>query len=483
MKSFTLLLLLLLYLSYPSFAQGEESTSQIIIRFFYEMEPAQTQVSIQEGELDTVSIFKYDPREVLETELTKHGFVVISDDSLIPNATLNVAHIERMSILREGSPAKTVINHLGAELVDSEGLTVLKLSTSSTLLQNGHSTVGTFALRLADEMAQHFGFPSKIDWMLQESETQKNLSSIHFNDSQNGWIVGDNGTILRTSDGGITWVLQPQKVSRIVNTSTGPKRVSGSDIRNLSGIQFANSQIGWIISTTNALIRRTNNGGQTWHYTKDRPTTYLTPPPRSRKSLVAMHFINETTGWVVGGFGAILKTTDGGDTWEIQRPSSTKPSGRSYYRSKIHFLNENFGWTVGGPSDTVLITSDGGQTWLAANLLSDISDVHFINENEGWAVGAKGTIARTSNGGESWIQKQSGTDIYLSSVFFIDAKNGWVLGGAGTILNTLNGGDTWERQESGIKEYLSDACFIDTKSGWVIGNRGTILKLQKNQHD
>ena len=58
-------------------------------------------------------------------------------------------------------------------------------------------------------------------------------------------------------------------------------------------------------------------------------------------NLRAMKFINNDTGWLVGNNGVIIKTTDAGDSWTIQR--NNIPSALS----SVSFIDENYGWVVG----------------------------------------------------------------------------------------------------------------------------------------
>lgn len=61
---------------------------------------------------------------------------------------------------------------------------------------------------------------------------------VHFTDSQNGWAVGLNGTILQTSDGGETWT----------------KQESGT-LAHLSDVQFPDAQTGWIVGTEGKILK------------------------------------------------------------------------------------------------------------------------------------------------------------------------------------------------------------------------------------
>ena len=51
-------------------------------------------------------------------------------------------------------------------------------------------------------------------------------------------------------------------------------------------------------------------------------------------------FVSQTIGWTVGGYGTILKTTDGGTTW------TTQSSGTTKYLAGVSFIDENIGTVV-----------------------------------------------------------------------------------------------------------------------------------------
>ena len=67
-------------------------------------------------------------------------------------------------------------------------------------------------------------------------------------------------------------------------------------------------------------------------------------------------------------------------------------------------------------------------------------DVAFTDAKHGWAVGASGRVIVTSNGGASWRDQDSGTDLELSAITASDAQHLWVVGVDGSILATTTGG-------------------------------------------
>ena len=71
------------------------------------------------------------------------------------------------------------------------------------------------------------------------------------------------------------------------------------------------------------------------------------------------------------------------------------------------------------------------------------TDVYAVSQNVAIVVGTDGTIIKTTDGGDTWLQKESGTNEILSDVQFPSAEIGFIIGGNGTFLKTIDGGETW----------------------------------------
>lgn len=99
----------------------------------------------------------------------------------------------------------------------------------------------------------------------------------------------------------------------------------------------------------------------------------------------------------------------------------------------------------------------------------------FLTQEEGWAIGQLGKIFHTTDGGKSWQEQVSKTNLLLTAVDFTDQNHGWIVGERGSILHTADGGKTWKAQQSGVAYPLFDVDFIDQQNGWAVGNWGTIL--------
>ncbi|MGO8683096.1 MAG: cadherin-like beta sandwich domain-containing protein, partial [Thermoleophilia bacterium] len=242
--------------------------------------------------------------------------------------------------------------------------------------------------------------------------------------ASDGWAVGDNGTIIATTDGGTTWNVQ--------NSGTTDE---------LTAVAFANASDGWAlgdvydaaIGTYTGAIFATTNGGTTWSPQYSGTTEYLT----------AVAFANASDGWAVGfdsaGYSTILATTNGGTTWSPQSPGTTT----QLY--SVTCADATHAWALGpdpNGDSTIFATTNGGTTWspqsTTTNLL--LNGVTCADATHAWAVGGGGIIFATTNGGTTWSPQGTGTTDTLSGVTCTDATHAWAVGWGGTTLITTTGG-------------------------------------------
>ena len=76
--------------------------------------------------------------------------------------------------------------------------------------------------------------------------TRAHLNDVHYLNTDTGWAVGDDGTIISTNDGGATWDLQ----------------ISGTT-QSLLSVHFTDANRGWAVGEGRAIVS-TNDGGATW---------------------------------------------------------------------------------------------------------------------------------------------------------------------------------------------------------------------------
>ena len=122
----------------------------------------------------------------------------------------------------------------------------------------------------------------------------------------------------------------------------------------------------------------------------------------------------------------------------------TKLSGTTETLNHIYFSDANDGTTV-GTNGTILRTTNGGLSWQAqsSGRSENLVGVSFTNSTQGTVVGYNGTILKTTNSGITWSLQTSGIKNNLYNVFFTDVNTGIVVGNNGAIFRTTNGGFTF----------------------------------------
>jgi photosystem II stability/assembly factor-like uncharacterized protein len=161
----------------------------------------------------------------------------------------------------------------------------------------------------------------------------------------------------------------------------------------------------------------------------------------TRDLLTCLSFVDDQRGWAAGHGGVIIHTADGGDTWGIQRESSTE----NQPLLDIQFVSPDVGYACGA-YDTFLATKDGGKSWTLSAPGSDniYNGLAFVDEQTGYIVGEFGTVLRTVDGGKSWKQLPlGGFEGSLLGITLLSPEEILVYGVAGKVLRSVDGGLHW----------------------------------------
>lgn len=220
-----------------------------------------------------------------------------------------------------------------------------------------------------------------------------------------------------------------------------------------------NRDFGWVF--VNNQIFSTGNGGESWSKLSDIEFQH---PIRQ------LFAVNHETVYGVGYYGLIIKTTDGGRSWNILSP----PESIFFYDT--FFINEQVGW-ICGERGKIFYTSNGGDSWEQQSTPTNngLYRIFFTSEVNGWAVGSANTILYTNDGGQNWQQQTSENYVTFAGVCFKNSQEGFILGTKGTLLRTINGGQTWERIDLPVANILWDINFFDDQFGVIVGSFGTVL--------
>ena len=296
---------------------------------------------------------------------------------------------------------------------------------------------------------------ANADWVKQNTNSFAWFRDVFFVNQSKGWIVGSDGVMLSTDNGGVTWVQTP-------------KFTTDAFIQ----IHFTSETTGWLLCERNiyargvnasSYLRKTTDGGRNWER--------IVFQDGGRERVTKLLFNKNGVGTAFGEGGIFYKLQEDGTSWKKSQTA-------------IHFLLLDGAFSGGpigaiaGTGGTIIFTEDYGLTWEKASLLGDtdtrFNSVSFAGGKTIVAVGTKGRIFRSNGGGRLWRQVDSITTVDLNDVYFTDALNGWAVGDGGIVVRTRDGGKTWTDGNSRSMHNLESVVFNGTR-GWAVGYGGTVL--------
>ena len=302
------------------------------------------------------------------------------------------------------------------------------------------------------------------------------LTDVFFLTAEEGWVSGQHGTILHTSDGGRTWVPQlggdPQSQEPEINHLSFLDRTHGWAVQagdpakllrtvdgenwelagalpkgwGLLGYQFVSPSAGVVLDGNNNVshIFRTLDGGRTWKE--------VFPPERCRLNtqvqglnrqlsctLWTLNMVSATVGYILGRVAyekpellVVAKTTDGGASWSltaVQGPGTMFDYNGSQWMSAF-FIDEHNG-VLATSGDRLYATSDGGQSWRGLTGTAP-GPVQFADPEVGWSFGVN-KLSYTTDGGGRWSSRQFAFPAYAYGFGLARRDRAYVVGDHGMI--------------------------------------------------
>jgi len=301
--------------------------------------------------------------------------------------------------------------------------------------------------------------------------------SIFFSgDEQHGWVVGDEGCILRTENGGKQW--------DTVNSAPGD---NVKKIGRLNKVFFANDLLGWAVGENGAILC-SKDGGKHWLPAVQVPghqnvnSIFFTANLKFGIAACdnAFVWISQDTGktWIAnnnilrqqehamldarispdgkqlivcGKYASLVFSDNGGISFKDARIDEISIKSHQEHIYGMQFSADGARGVASCESGHILATVDSGRTWknttLPQNPNKNIAGIwtDALQEN-GWAVTSNGLLYRKLKGDKSWnvLFEFPQNPAPFSSVWFDKAgSTGWICGASGLLLVTHDAGKSW----------------------------------------
>jgi photosystem II stability/assembly factor-like uncharacterized protein len=303
-------------------------------------------------------------------------------------------------------------------------------------------------------------YSQEPEWKRITSPVNATLTNMSFVNRSTGWISGEQGTIIKTTDGGRNWQIQNSTVTSFITS-----------------ICFVDENYGWAVTVKenfpfNTLILKTTNGGEEWIAENFQDSSAL---------MRTIFFFDSLHGFIGGSY--IAETNNGGNTWIKATVDSGYLSAYPVYKFK--FYNEQFGYACGGAIDIAGViwrTTDYGANWTATGVSADqvfdlfmfdsLNAITLSGDPEGFFGIAK---IKTIDGGLNWGHEELPIFGLSFAIDFRNSNEGWSASGF-KLLSSYDGGETWNEKDLPDSVTVYSIQFVDSLTGFAAGANGLILK-------
>jgi photosystem II stability/assembly factor-like uncharacterized protein len=298
-------------------------------------------------------------------------------------------------------------------------------------------------------------------WVRQNSGTSARLSDVLMLDATSAIAVGRDGSILRTTNSGTTWIDVAAPLSYI---------------QPWNGLSFYDTTNGIVVGDHGAVLTTLNGGkGWTWHQV-----------PEGRKCLSALH-VGPGSVYVGADSGWVFNTSDTARTWRAEKISAWPIRSIFKYRGPTILGVSKYALTPYSLCTQYVVPSPSWGESIVPNFLglgSEAFDAEFCNGGgSGFMVGIQGdlraapTILRKAMSDTAWRYVPIGImrDGSLLGVSAPTANVIYVCGSNGMIFKSSNGGDTWIDQTRPTSRNINAIFFFDETHGFAVGDSGLIF--------
>ena len=264
-----------------------------------------------------------------------------------------------------------------------------------------------------------------VSWKLVADTRDRPLSDIEFVDSQHGFAVGAKQILVRTDDGGASWIARDLQ----------------AEGRDLDEIDCATPLLCIVTTAKGDQLVRTADAGES-----------STLVSASTDPIFAAAFASDTLVSAAGANGATVVSDDAGANFGAV---GARLSGRYF---DIEAGGQPGTAYAPGADGALAVTTDGGVTWARGNVATseDVLDVSFPSGEIGYALDSAGGVFRTQSGGRAWSALDARAGTPPKAIAAPAAETVLTIGPRGMRRST-DGGESFKRLSGAVANASLDA--------------------------
>ena len=250
----------------------------------------------------------------------------------------------------------------------------------------------------------------------------------------------------------------------------------------LTGVFFHDKNLGWAVGH-DAIILRTNDGGESWER--------LYYAPEEERPFLDVWFSDAKNGMAIGAYGLFLRTSDGGDTWsphEIGGQDDTSDDEDDFGEGSDFHLNHMARSDTGrlyiaAEAGTIYRSDDDGETWIS--LPSPYPGSFFgtlpLKNDSLLLFGLRGHLFRSNDGGQAWEEMETGTEAMLTDGMRLADGTIIISGLGGALLVSQDHGESFTLRQQADRQGIASIVQADDGTLIVIGEFG-VRKVSPSEY-
>lgn len=294
-----------------------------------------------------------------------------------------------------------------------------------------------------------------LSWTQATVPASATLTAVYFTDANNGWAVGHDAIVVHTSDAGVTWEKQFDGFvanKKVVSQAKLDKVNTEAELQ--SAMRTHNSDA---IAASETRLENVTFALEDAQFDLENGTT---------KPLLDLWFKNAKEGFVIGAYGFMFRTTDGGKNWSDWSGRIQNPD-RFHLNAIAHAGFNNL--VMVGEAGMIFRSRDGGLSWDAVKSPYEGSLFGLQSMNKGavmLAYGLRGNIFRSTDQGRKWLRVNSGTKQTLIGATALSGSTLVMAGSAGVFVRGIDSGRSYQSKVLASRQ--ANAAVVEAPDGNLI---------------